>query len=306
MLMKQEILQCNLSTSFQNATGKIDYGLTNDYMFRVILQRHINVLKVLICALLHLNLDEIKDVYIRNPIQPGEAVDDKEFVLDIEVLFNNDTLINLEMQVLNELNWSERSLAYLCRLFASLYKGQDYDKALTVVHIGFLDFQLFPEHPEFFGIYRLMNEKDHYLYSDKLTLGVVDLKHIELATEEDREFQIDHWARLFKATTWEEIKMIAENNEYMTEATQALYEYNADYVIRQKCEAREEYERRQRTLHKKLSDAQEKIQEQEECLREKDSILQEKDSKLQEQDKLLKEQENEIERLKALLATPTV
>ena len=226
----------------QNATGKIDYGLTNDYMFRVILQRHINVLKALICSLLHLQPNEIKEIYIRNPIQPGDTVDDKEFILD---------------------------------------------------------FQLFPEHPEFFGIYRLMNEKDHYLYSDKLALGVVDLKHIELATEEDRAFQIDHWARLFKATTWEEIKMIAENNEYMTEATQALYEYNADYVIRQKCEAREEYERRQRTLHKKLSDAQEKIQEQEECLREKDS-------KLQEQDKLLKKQENEIERLKALLATPTV
>lgn len=299
MLMEQEILQCNLSTSFQNATGKIDYGLTNDYMFRVILQRHINVLKALICALLHLQPDEIKEVYIRNPIQPGDTVDDKEFILDIEVLFNNDTLINLEMQVLNELNWSERSLAYMCRLFASLYKGQNYDEALSVIHIGFLDFQLFPEHPEFFGIYKFMNEKDHYLYSDKLTLGVVDLKHIELATEEDKAFQIDHWARLFKATTWEEIKMIAENNEYMTEATQALYEYNADYVIRQKCEAREEYERRQRTLHKKLSDAQEKIQEQEESLREKDS-------KLQEQDKLLKEQENEIERLKALLATPTV
>ena len=276
MLMEQEILQCNLSTSFQNATGKIDYGLTNDYMFRVILQRHINVLKALICALLHLQPDEIKEVYIRNPIQPGDTVDDKEFILDIEVLFNNDTLINLEMQVLNELNWSERSLAYMCRLFASLYKGQNYDEALSVIHIGFLDFQLFPEHPEFFGIYKFMNEKDHYLYSDKLTLGVVDLKHIELATEEDKAFQIDHWARLFKATTWEEIKMIAENNEYMTEATQALYEYNADYVIRQKCEAREEYERRQRTLHKKLSDAQEKIQEQEKEIARLTALLEEK------------------------------
>ena len=65
-----------------------------------------------------------------------------------------------------------------------------------------------------------------FLYSDKLALGVVDLKHIELANEEDRTFEIDHWARLFKATTWEEIKMIATNNEYMKEATQALYEYN--------------------------------------------------------------------------------
>ena len=43
MLMKQENLQCNLSTSFQNATGKIDYGLTNDYMFRYILQKKLNL-----------------------------------------------------------------------------------------------------------------------------------------------------------------------------------------------------------------------------------------------------------------------
>lgn len=274
-------------TSYLNATGKIDYGLTNDYMFRVILQRHHNVLKSLICSLLHLKLNEIKEIIIRNPIELGASVDDKEFILDIEILFNNNTIINLEMQVMNQMNWSERSLAYLCRLFAGLYKGQDYDAALPVIHIGFLDFHLFPEHPEFFGMYKLMNVKDHFLYSDKLTLGVVDLKHIELATEEDKAFQIDYWAKLFKATTWEEIKMIAEKNEYMAEATQALYEYNSDYVIRQKCEAREDYERYQRTLHKKLNDAEEKIQAQE--------------TLLQEQAITLSEQAKEIERLKLLL-----
>ena len=81
--------------------------------------------------------------------------------------------------------------------------------------------------------------------------------------------------------------MIAEKNEYMAEATQALYEYNSDYVIRQKCEAREDYERYQRTLHKKLNDAEEKIQAQE--------------TLLQEQAITLSEQAKEIERLKLLL-----
>ena len=118
-----------------------------------------------------------------------------------------------------------------------------------------------------------MNVKDHFLYSDKLALGVVDLKHIELATEEDRSFEIDRWARLFKATTWEEIKMIAANNEYMKEATQALYEYNSDYVIRQKCEAREEYECRQRTMNRLLTEAQEKLKEQEAALQAKDAEI---------------------------------
>jgi len=40
--------------SFEEATGVIDYGFTNDYMFRAILQKNKKVLKALICALLHL------------------------------------------------------------------------------------------------------------------------------------------------------------------------------------------------------------------------------------------------------------
>lgn len=46
------------------------------------------------------------------------------------------------------------------------------------------------------------NIKNHILYSDKLMLRVIDLTHIDLATEEDQAYGIDHWARLFKASTW--------------------------------------------------------------------------------------------------------
>ncbi len=46
----------------------------------------------------------------------------------------------------NEHNWPERSLMYFCRAFDQLYRGQKYEDALPVYHIGFLDFTLFPEH----------------------------------------------------------------------------------------------------------------------------------------------------------------
>lgn len=39
---------------------------------------------------------------------------------------------------------------------------------------------------------------------------------INLAAEEDKAWEIDYWARLFKATTWEEIKMIAKQNAEIT------------------------------------------------------------------------------------------
>lgn len=40
--------------TLKNATGKIDYTLLNDCMFRTVMQRNRKVLKGLVCALLHL------------------------------------------------------------------------------------------------------------------------------------------------------------------------------------------------------------------------------------------------------------
>ena len=101
--------------SFMSATGKIEYNMTNNYMFRYILQGKQNVLKGLICSLLHLKPIQIKSITIENPIDLAADVSGKEFILDIKVMLNDETLINLEMQVANEYNWPERSLSYLCR-----------------------------------------------------------------------------------------------------------------------------------------------------------------------------------------------
>ncbi|MBQ9136565.1 MAG: PD-(D/E)XK nuclease family transposase, partial [Lachnospiraceae bacterium] len=69
-------------------------------------------------------------------------------MLDVKVLLNNDTIINLEMQVVNEHDWPERSLSYLCRSFDNLNQGEPYRNVKSVVQIGLLDFTLFPENPE--------------------------------------------------------------------------------------------------------------------------------------------------------------
>ena len=284
-------MQNNQAISFMEATGVIQYNMTNDYMFRYILQKNEKVLKGLICALLHLRPEQIKKVEIRNPINLNEDIKDKEFVLDIEVLLNDDTQINLEMQVENKHNWTDRSLSYLCRSFDQLYRGQEYDEALPVIHIGFLDYTLFPDAPEFYATNMLMNVKNHRIYNDKFKLSVVDLSKIELATEEDKAFQIDYWARLFKAKTWEELKMLAEKNEYLQEAAQSVYVANADELVRQKCRAREEAERHERTLKRNM----EKLREENSTLQEKNSTLQEENSTLQKENSTLQAYVAELE-----------
>ena len=296
------------SKKLMEATGPIMYNMTNDYMFRAILQKNKKVLKGLICSLLHLKPNEITMVDITNPIELGSSIEAKDFVLDITVLLNDNTLINLEMQVENELNWKDRSLVYLCRTFDQLYAGDDYSIAKPAIHIGFLCFTPFKEYPEFYAKYKLMNIKNHQVYSDKFELRVVDLMHIELATEEDKQYQIDHWASLFMAKTWEDLKMISQENEFMQEATKTLYELNADETIRQQCLARRDYYRTQNS-YKKLIDEQakeldeksEKIDKLEERVDEQAKELDEKSEKIDEQAEKIEEQARELEEQKQLI-----
>ncbi len=245
-------MENSTTKSYLTATGTISHNMTNDYMFRYILQKNQKVLKGLVSSLLHLDPSSIKKITIQNPINLAEDITGKDFIMDVELMLNDDRLINLEMQVNDEHNWSERSLSYLCRTFDQLYQGQDYEEALPVHHIGFLDFTLFPESPEFYATYQLLNVKNHHRYSSKFSLSVVDLSQINLATEEDIIYGIDHWARLFKAKTWEEIKMLAKDNEYLEAAANSLFEANEERMVRERCIARKLAERRERTLERDI------------------------------------------------------
>ncbi|MBQ8279926.1 MAG: hypothetical protein IJZ23_08825 [Roseburia sp.] len=60
--------------------------------------------------------------------------------------------------------------------------------------------------------------------------------------------------------------MIAENNEILTSATESLYKFNSDWIVREQCRAREDYERHERTMQLKLSQA-------EKALAEKDALI---------------------------------
>lgn len=99
-----------------------------------------------------------------------------------------------------------------------------------------------------------MNEKNHHIYSDKLTLRVVDLRQIELATAEDQASGLEHWERLFKASTWEEIRMIAKKDENLLEATETLYTLNADELVRRQCEARADYYRLHNSINRRMEE----------------------------------------------------
>lgn len=133
-------------------------------------------------------------------------------------------------------------------------------------------------------VFNLINEKTHTSYSDKFILRVVNLNQIDSATEEDKANRLDYWARLFTAVTWEEIIMITKNDSVLSSASQSLYELNADEILRQKCLAREDYNKTEQALQK--FSVENKLLKQE--LAKKDAALVEKDAALVEKDARIK------------------
>ncbi len=285
--------------SVPDNTGVIQYNMTNDYMFRYILQKNTKVLIGLTCALLHLHPEEIMTISIENPIDLSKNITGKDFVLDIKVLLNSNRLLNLEMQVKNEYNWKERSLVYLCRAFDQLQSGQDYEETLPVIHIGFTDFTLFPDKPEFYATYRMINIRNQsQIYSDKFALSVVDLTQIDKATEEDKSSNIDYWARLFKARTWEELHMLAQKDEYLQEAATSIRIANEAEIVREQCRAREDALRRERTLERdknRLLVENATLQDENATLQDKNASLQNENASLEAENTSLKRQLAELQ-----------
>lgn len=292
------------------ATGPVTIRMNNDYLFRALLQRNNYVLRGLICSLLHLKEEEVEAVEITNPIKLGDSMNEKTYYLDISVVLNGNILINLEMQVVNYHDWPERSLVYLCRTFDSLKRGERYQDVKSAMHISLLNFPLFPEEPEFYATYMLLNVKTHTVYSDKLRLSVVDLTHTDLATEEDKLYHIDKWAALFRAGTWEEIKMLAQNNEYIREASNTVYQLSHEEEIRLQCEAREDYYRLQLSKDMEVEMAKAErdaavvardaaFSERDAAVAERDAVLAKKDAVLAEKDSVIAQLQAEIARLKS-------
>ena len=296
-------------TSLQDATGKLDYRLLNDCMFHVVFQKNPKALRGLCAALLHMHPEEVRSVEVLNPLEFKSLPTDKQFVLDLKVMLNDNRILNFEVQVIDEKDWVERSLTYTCRTFDQLQRGQTYLDTKPVYHIGFLDYDLKGFTPEFYATYQLLNVKNHELYSDKFVLSVVNLNQIDKATEEDRKYGIDHWARLFKADTWEAIKKMAQENEYISDAAETMFESSQDISIRTFCEGVEEAHRLRRGLELRLEQAEAALLKKEEALQAKDKTIQNNEKALQENRKALQEsqkalqaKDNEIARLKALLA----
>ena len=234
---KDEAILCTIDIE-----QEVEYGLTNDYMFRSVFQTSKEALKGLLSALLYIPEEEILSCEICNPIILGTAIDEKTCILDIRVVLNGNKQINLEMQMGSVENWTDRSVFYLCRMFTDMKKGLDYTQTKPSIHIGIMMKSPIPEDAAFYNEYALKNRRTGYEFTGKIALHVLDLSCLEQVPEEERNSALYYWACVFKAKTWKEVLAMTEQSESIKKAVVTLRELSEDEKIRLQCEARERYQ----------------------------------------------------------------
>ena len=229
-------------------TGQMKYTLMNDFLSKYGFQKDLYALRGLLAALLRIDTDAITAITILNPIEPGKELTDKECILDINLELNNSELINIEIQSRYQDFWPERSITYLCRNFDQLKSGGAYLQIKPCIQIGILGHDLFkPDDPrytgDFYSEYRLLHTDKHTEYSSKFEIRVLSLNQLENAAPEDKNNPngLYHWARMFNASSWEEIKMIAQDNPMISSFVGTVMELTAEEKVAQACEMRRRY-----------------------------------------------------------------
>ncbi len=142
-----------------------------------------------------------------------------------------------------------------------------------------------------------MNERTHQIYTDKLRISVVDLTQTDLATEEDRRYDIDTWARFFRVTTWEDVKMLVAKNPIIAEAGATMYKISQEERQRQILEGREDAIRQELGVQRLLESTR---KERDDAIVQRDAYAAERDTAIAERDKVAAERDAATARIAEL------
>ncbi len=209
-------------------------------------------------AVLKIKPEEIKETQILNTNLRKEHEDDKQGILDVRLLMNNDAEIDIEIQLSELKVWADRSLFYLAKMFTDQIKpGESYRVFKKCVSISILNFTLFPREADFYSCFHIREDTRNFLYTDKMEFHVIELPKLPEKLQESSS-DLELWAKFIDAERKEVFDMLADKNPYIESAYQKLQ------IISQDKEKRLEYEAREKAIrdyNEGLLEAEERGQE---------------------------------------------
>jgi len=212
-----------------------------DFVFKEIMY-DLTALKGFVTSVMSLDPKKVKSVRILNTDLRKIHAEDKQGILDVNVLLNDDTEIDIEIQLTEIRIWPNRSLFYLAKKYVDQIKeGESYSVFNKCVSISILDFNLFKNESSFYSRFHITEDTRRFLYTDRMEFHVIELPKLPKELKEDSS-DLLLWSKFFASEKKEDFEMLAKMNAEISSAYQRLQ------VISQDDEKRHEYEARMKAI----------------------------------------------------------
>ena len=233
--LKKYISQNSCEASKEEVLMKI-VSLKEDFAFKELMSNEV-VRRYFLAATLGVPVESIRSVRLMNTFLGRKWRNQKQGILDVQIEFNDNAKVNLEMQVVRQKHWHKRNLFYLAKMYVDdLRWGEDYDRLRRSIGISILDYNLLDD-SNGHHIYRLRDEEGKD-FSDLLELHIIELRK----TFSNEDSLVD-WVKLFNVTTEEDIDMIKSSDVGIQEGIRMMREMSLTKRIRLEIEAREKARR---------------------------------------------------------------
>lgn len=222
-----------------------DFNALNDLLFKFIFGRKENKAITLSFINAVLGLEGARALidlrFADREIDPEEETG-KGSTLDLLCMTNDETQINIEVQVQNRHNMGQRSLYYWAKLYQStLGRGENYNNLRRTVAINLLGYEYLPL-SGFHHMYGLYDETGKHRLTEDIEIHFLELPKV---TRQDiRSMRtLDKWmAFIGNKLSDEEMEAIAMSEAAIDTAWDRIEAFMRDAGQRHKYEQREKFE----------------------------------------------------------------
>lgn len=190
-------------------------SLKYDYAFREVFA-HESIRRQFISDVTGIPLEAIKTVHLTTPYLWKRYQKQKQGILDIAVVLNDDTRVDIELQIRPQKYWIKRNLFYLAKMYTEdLRVGQRYECLRKCITISILDFSLIPGE-EYHSVYTL-RDRNGKEFTDLFELHIIELNK-KVKTKD----AVGEWIQMINAESLEELEMIKTKNAGILEVMEVM------------------------------------------------------------------------------------
>lgn len=202
---------------------KTKLPITNDYIFKRIFSKKGNesILKDFLIAILGIPIEKLE---VQTEVSLEKQLEENKLGrLDILAKLNDNTIVNIEVQVSNQYNLIERSLYYWSgNYYNHLKAGENYKQVKKTISINILNYEIFKDGP-FHEVGRLKRDFQNEILTDKIEFHFIQIPKF-LKEKRKTETKLDQWMQFVCQINKGEIELAMEKNEEIKKAN-AEYEY---------------------------------------------------------------------------------